>query len=144
MQTPKFHIFTPEMPPAKCRPGRPPSLGPLSSRCHSIYIECEIGWRWFAYAGHGRSGTVSNDHDRLLPRCYGLHPDVRHHQRRLFQRRTRLVSTQYTQLLPCSSCFTVWRSFVDDMGQTHNELLRNCNVSSSILSIKSQFFHDQL
>jgi len=42
--------------------------------------------------GHGWSRTVSDDNYSLLPRCYGLHPHVRYHQRRLFQRCTRLVS----------------------------------------------------
>jgi len=43
------------------------------------------------WSGHGRAGTVSDDNNSLLPRCYGLHPHVRYHQRRLFQRCTGLV-----------------------------------------------------
>lgn len=37
------------------------------------------------HAGHGRPGAVPDDHDRLLPRRDGLHPDVRRDQRGLVQ-----------------------------------------------------------
>lgn len=45
--------------------------------------------------GHGRAGAIQNHHNGLLPRSYGLLVDVRHHQWRIFQQCSGLVSCPF-------------------------------------------------
>jgi len=78
MQTVKFQIFAPQMPPpAKCHPGRPPSFAP--SRRHCIYTS-EPSWTYRkSYTGHRCS------HDRITFLIRGgdsvCHPPRHQHYR---------------------------------------------------------------
>ncbi len=45
----------------------------------------------FLLPGHSGAGALPHYHYGLLPRCHGLHSHVWHHQRRVLQRRPRLV-----------------------------------------------------
>lgn len=46
------------------------------------------------FIGHGWPRTIPNNNHCLLSWCYGLYSHVRHHKRREFQFRSRLVSTR--------------------------------------------------
>lgn len=49
--------------------------------------------------GHGGTGEVQNNHYSVLPRCYGLHPDVRRHKWGVLQRCNGLVSISSKSVL---------------------------------------------
>lgn len=81
---------------------------------------------FFIWKGHGRAGTVQDDHDSLLPRSYGILVDVRHHQRRIFQQRSRLVS--------CFSflfCLLVWITHFCSAGAPKSRLILGITLKSS-------------